>query len=924
MKLLHYLKKNSIFKICFLNYIFLSFIFNSFIIEEEFIKTIIGAPHLFLMPCSIGNLFYKLLSKSIRLNFKRKVHFVVELTIYWVFGLFLITLVALILQLFNGFSVFIFSLIVLLLYISGILYFDGHSKLEQFDKKRFTIFLVILLIGLIPLIILKLYTGFPGSYSIVVYRFNHISESIIQRNIIILEQQTDYLPIFPIVISAISYIFNVETISLFWIGPFIIETIFFCGVYTFILYIFKERIYAFLSGIISLYILTWNTNFYFPPVFELQPRSITFAIFPYIFYLILKYYQNSDKKMKFKIKKNFTDILFLVLNYFIIFTAMFLTKHREISNRKVTISLVLLILILINLSYLRIIKSNKFYLFNLLIFFITLPLFHTLESFYYFFVLFLLIIFKHIEMNTNGRFSIKKISLLYSISSLILMFLLFLIITNIIFIDPEFFRLFDILININTNPNIFQDFLICLQSITIPISVFVFIYMLKIIFKASDNQLNNQMVLIFLIVLLIYLMPIMDIVRIGGSFVVFITFFIISFTIFIFHAIDKLKTHFLVITFEKFMSRVIGKLKVASFVNTFKKSIFKMIPKLNKKFKKTYIKGIILLIIIIPLIFPFVNYIENKQNQLNSSNLSLYSYYEYNMGIWIRDNTPSNSIIISDPETVYLISGISGREIIIPTVMLVQDLRLEDHVILDLIKNNILKTLDPEMAYNYSSLLGKENTAIIIISGRTLKWISQNSYQFIQKPFSFYNTTCFEKFFNNSYFRFLKKFGEDEIFAFELALQNTTYFKNYDIYTINDIENFDNITEYSNNLDEAVDQWYLDKRITIGPVITKVTNQYICQCGNPPIIKWTIINSKNYQQISLYTFNLNILNIDTGAYWNYSKNQQIWISGNFSNPLQHVFDFKIDESNLIEFFGHNANKSNWAKLGSFVFIGFYD
>lgn len=334
-------------------------------------------------------------------------------------------------------------------------------------------------------------------------------------------------------------------------------------------------------------------------------------------------------------------------------------------------------------------------------------------------------------------------------------------------------------------------------------------------------------------------------------------------------------------------------------------------------------KILILAIIIFSLFTPLLEYIKNKQERINDGNLTLYSDYEYSMGIWIKDNTPKNSIIISDPETIYLMSGISGRQLIISIAMLVQDLQLSDQIKLKLIKDNIFNSLDVDLAYNYSKIIGGYNKVIIVISGRTAQWVSSLSYQFVQQPISFYEIPGFTKFFNTSYFKLLKQYGNNQIYAFELVERPYDYYQHYDLFYINNIEEFDNISIYANSPNEAINQWYLKKIVKSGPVSTVVYNQYHCEAGNPPIIKWNVSISSRYKKISLFIFNLYILNYHPNIFWKFSISGSSWISGNFYDPLQLVFDFITNGEENISWLGHNYNLSTITKLGTFIFVGFY-
>lgn len=526
-------------KIILIIYICLSLVLNRIFIKIEFLNGIVSILHLFLMPYFIGALFYNLFLKLIKINDRRELLLFSKIIICWVIGLFFIILIALILQILNLFSILLFSIINISLYIISVIYNKENLNFELISKKKTLIFILVLIISLAPLIILKISTGFPGSYSVVIYRFNYISESIIQRNTIILDEMTQYFPIFPIIISTISYIFKVGTFTIFWFGSFIIEIIFFCGIYTCINIIFKNYKYALFCSLISLYILIWNPNFLFPPIYELQPRSITYALFPIFFILILQHYYNLNVQEKHKTEKDIGGSCFLIINYIIVFFTMILTKHSEISNRGLSLSVILILLLLSNLIILKFIKTNKFDYLNIVFFFIIFPLIHTNESVYYIVVIFILIALKYFEKLLERNLKDKEISFLFLIINIFLFLFLILLVSGIIKINSIVFSLFDTIVDINPNVNYSNNFNELINSITLPIFALLCLGILISLYKKENNLINKQLSLTFIVLILFYSFPISDIVRIGGAFIIFILYFTIISVEFILRLIDK-------------------------------------------------------------------------------------------------------------------------------------------------------------------------------------------------------------------------------------------------------------------------------------------------------------------------------------------------------------------------------------------------
>lgn len=527
-------------KLFLIIYLYVSCILNNFLIKNEFIKLLIAAPHLFLIPLFVGYLFYGLFTKFIKLKRDNAIPQSLKMVIYFIFGLLILTILTLTLQLFQIVSILLLSIITIILYNLGIILYKDQMGFCKIKKEKNLNFIIILIVGLLPLIILKSYTGFPGSYSIVIYRFNYIAESLIQRNILILDELTQYLPIFTINISVNSFIFGIHTLSLFWIGPFLLEIIFFIGIYNCMMFLLKERKYALLSSLISLYILTWNYYFLYPPIFELQPRSFLYSIYPYLFYLILEYNNSLNSEKKYQFKRDFSGFFLIIIDYIIVFIAMFMTIYGEISDRTYTITLTLILLILINSLIVRFVEFNKFYLFIMIIFSLTIPLIHTLESFYYFLLIVFFILLRHIEIISEKKINKKTFSIILMISSIILIIYLYLIINNIIIIESKYFKLFDFIIEStpNTNPSFYFESFI--QSISLAIFSLLCLGIVKIIFEKELYSLNKHLVIIFLTFFIIHFLPILEIQRVGGVFIIFIIFIVVNYIIFIFRVIDKL------------------------------------------------------------------------------------------------------------------------------------------------------------------------------------------------------------------------------------------------------------------------------------------------------------------------------------------------------------------------------------------------
>jgi hypothetical protein len=401
-------------------------------------------------------------------------------------------------------------------------------------------------------------------------------------------------------------------------------------------------------------------------------------------------------------------------------------------------------------------------------------------------------------------------------------------------------------------------------------------------------------------IIMMYFMPIPDIVRVGAALAPFIPLFVL-------YGLKEIE-HFMLNIAEN----IHAKYKV--FVHDKELITFD-----TTKMLRTIYLCFILVIIVPSLLSPFQNYVKSKAYDMEkagiSSSLSLVADYEYTMALWIRNNTPKDATIISDPETMYIIAGISGRSLPIVLGMLVQDLQIPDLIKLYWIKFNILMTNDSYKAAFYVNVLGKY--PVIVISGRTISWL--NSLQFVSKPQSFASSNHYilSKFLDeNGPFKLLYKVNE-EIYAF--TIKNITDQKyDYSIFLVNYFSNYDNVTNYANDWRNSTRQWYLGRYIKSG-IVTLVYEQYVSNGGNPSTVKWSIPISGNYDQVDVYVYNLDPLNRDEGAWFCLSTDGQNWVLDNFSYPLKYVLSVK-PYNGSITFYGKGV-RGKFTKIGTFIFVG---
>jgi len=170
-----------------------------------------------------------------------------------------------------------------------------------------------------------------------------------------------------------------------------------------------------------------------------------------------------------------------------------------------------------------------------------------------------------------------------------------------------------------------------------------------------------------------------------------------------------------------------------------------------------------------------------------------YSIYEYQTGMWLKNNMPPNAIIISDPFTVLVMSGLTGN-VITRNYRMIYDTKGNTHPIindletLQLVKSffltsdtkhaeELLFVIWSRYASNYALnrdiIDAKQNvsqTVFIVISGRTTAWLNSQSYGDIPFPQDFQYSISYQKFFESPEFD-LQYQCEQQVYVFSWSAQ---------------------------------------------------------------------------------------------------------------------------------------------------------
>jgi hypothetical protein len=205
------------------------------------------------------------------------------------------------------------------------------------------------------------------------------------------------------------------------------------------------------------------------------------------------------------------------------------------------------------------------------------------------------------------------------------------------------------------------------------------------------------------------------------------------------------------------------------------------------KFRESHIFFLVVLLIFLPTITqPYTTFIDYTLS--HSHPFYTFDQHEYDVAQWIHKHTPEDVIVISDPFTQLVVCGLSNRGVTLNQRM-IYDAKgnthaiSRDYMIMNKTKELFLTsnvtmaindTLEIRETYVNSKQLNEKMGAsfmngsspiIIIMSGRTTRWIKSNDFSDIVFPSGFEFLPGYEKFFKHSAFVLLYE-NSEEIFVF--------------------------------------------------------------------------------------------------------------------------------------------------------------
>lgn len=219
--------------------------------------------------------------------------------------------------------------------------------------------------------------------------------------------------------------------------------------------------------------------------------------------------------------------------------------------------------------------------------------------------------------------------------------------------------------------------------------------------------------------------------------------------------------------------------------------LFELLKFENKQITKIIRLFVILLIVVISVNIVVEKNVFEIEKWINmTGKFSMILPYEYSSGIWIKNNVAEKTLILSDPQTMVMISSISDK-MGVPSVT--GNMKIQNDLFNALNSstsieayNNIHKLLKDENMTKLYAIYASESkasqewvkrqqqnltSAVVVIEGRTCYWIKHKKRKEYFKPRSFYPMTECKKisniFFNDTYFTFLHN-ESDQIYIFRV------------------------------------------------------------------------------------------------------------------------------------------------------------
>jgi len=285
--------KRNLVKACLFTLLVLSLL-SQVLDLSEIVCSFLALPTLILFPILSGNaLIYIVERVWIRSskNMLSNIGLIPNLIFEWFLGLYFIYAFLFVLLLHTQNIIFAISIMVTMCWIGAwrldLQLFSYGSTLMT--RKSFLLLLTLMIIGLVPISIIKLYSTFPipqsrafivGGY---LYRFVY---NIAERGIPDSPYDVVHPPSLNILYGLVSRMFSIDPLSLFWSVPFLLLVIQSIGMFLFAYELSGRKELALSVSVVGVWILSATNAAEWPVAPE--AAYVIYALNPLIFYIFIK------------------------------------------------------------------------------------------------------------------------------------------------------------------------------------------------------------------------------------------------------------------------------------------------------------------------------------------------------------------------------------------------------------------------------------------------------------------------------------------------------------------------------------------------------------------------------------------------------------------------------------------------------------
>ncbi len=694
----------------------------------EIVKGFLALPGFLIIPTLLGILLKNI---SIFRGFFNMLDRISYFVFLWLFGITLILLIAALLYFLKVFNFVIFLAIILALGAVSVLLSNritgnritGNSlKIFKNISDNRLLLVPIILFALTPAVFVQNYTIFPNSINVTNYIHLLDVLRIVEDNTI--SWINPYAPTAYILFAIMTGIFNTHPFSLMWWITYMLYFLFLCGTALFLYTVSKRKSVTLIGTFIGGAILQGGfVGHLYDPT---PPGFLSTVLLPYIFYI---FHKNSEvfNTQSTKTYAIFFTTLFLSLIYFVVLTILPIED-----SGKIILLLGILIILALYIFIIPVFLNNNdrfiFFIVSLSLLYGTftytvhLPIYSLILFFY-------LLFFTLIQKRFNKR------------------------VMHVLFLCVIVFVIFFVVLQEYDQLNF--------EELTLPIKLLSTLEgsMWDMNFAEKYHNITSSMSTnIFLMILLgglfVFLflhkkdttkiMPVM--LTYIGIFFYFLPFFI---------------TYRILFFMLPFFVYVIAYFVVSICVTATK--------------GRLYIYLFIIVVFVVCLstlsIQSFSNYALGGAASKNTT-LSVGTYEEYQTCVWIRENTPKKTLIISDPATMGIVPGCSNRKISndpaitkggrYPSVLLNAPIEPPLQQYIEDLRGIFMENYTANV-YRDIKEISEFDNVLVVISKRTLFWIENNYSDYkcerscMLYPYSRTNKNIsdfphFKKFFNSDYF----------------------------------------------------------------------------------------------------------------------------------------------------------------------------